>query len=729
MPQQQDVLHSLQQIDPKLSDAANWFPRILSLDPETLTPLVPRQRVKQLITDASVAIIGSRHQEAANRIALGLYLYPERTEDEIRRSGIFRSSKYGFQAGCLRRVLTTLLEKENSLGLSEDCVQLLISSQNLLYMSNSVRHLDASIRRFIIKRHAVLLKTIVALADQLFMTDHREDLSVSTDEWKYYSKEELAEAASYIIYCFDDDVGIQDHHFHLIDEEALLRGLYHSLLVKACKVRRFREAEVMIDAFDYRCQRSGRSLRLKAPYPRMEISIRFGFIQQEQASLRTSFDRAEATQRSQTSILKVADDFFDRFQDEIVNILERPIRRYVFALPDAPKFTSFFSHDGLFVEESLFLNAILKSELATWEELKSFKVREDLTVFDLLKVNRLFTFLAHVTRKRLKTALEDEPGLACRSLVPVFDDDKFSTILGWCLPQEKIETMLNVLSWTPGTASVIDLQYKPLLRGTSHYLSPLNLTATMNWYRNLAYTQKERVIQWADEDGASRDLAEAMRDVCGHVEKTFETTLGGQKIEIDVICRFEDHLFIFECKHALPPCNMFELRTSYDHMKKAAKSLTRVRELLKRRDLEQELYKRLGWNCQPSLDMVTCIVSCNGMFPALSLEDHPIRRFWELTNMIDSGDVRFGVVNVEEGTDGTYINQDEVMERNVWEGSTLTPRFLRRYIQEDLLHKPIFEAMVEVERRYRIENKNIIFSTFGLDPVALGKKLRKWSAQ
>ena len=728
MPQQRDILHSLEQVVPDLSEAANWLPRILSLDPATLEPLVPRQRVNHLIKDASVAIAASRHQEAANRIALGLYLYPERTEDEIRRSGIFRSSKYGFQPGCLRRVLTLLLEQETSLGLSDDFVQFITSSQTLLYMSTATRHLDTSIRRFIIRRQDVLLKTIVALADQFFMTDHREDLSVSTDEWKHYSKEELAEAASYIIYCFDDDVGIQDHHFHLIDEEALLRGLYHSLLVKACKVRRFLEAEVMIDAFDYRCQRSGRSLRIQAPYPKMEMSIRFGFVQQEQTSLRASLNRVEAMQHSQTSIFTVADDFYDRFHEEIVSILEWPMRRYVFALPDAPKFTSLFSHDGLFAEESIFLDEILKSELATWEELKSFRVREDLTVFDLLKVNRLFTFLAHVTRKRLKTVLDDEPRLAYRSLVPVFDDDKFNTILGWCLPQEKIRTMLGVLSWKPGTAAVIDLQYKPILRGASHYLSPLNLTSTMNWYRNIAYTQKERVIQWSGEEGASRDLAEAMRGVCRHVGKTFQTTLGGEQIEIDVICRFDDHLFIFECKHALPPCNMHELRTSYDHMKKAAKTLTRVQALLKQRHLEEELYERLRWNCQPSLEIVTCIVSCNGMFPALSLEGHPIRRFWELTNMIESGVIRFGVVNVEEGTDGARINQDKVVERNMWDGSTLTPRLLRRYIQEDLFHKPIFEAMVEVERSYRIKSWDLKFVTFGLDPITVQEKLKEqWS--
>ena len=313
-----------------------------------------------------------------------------------------------------------MLEQKTALGISEDFAQFILSSQNLLYMSNATRRLDSSIRRFALRRQGVLLKTVVALADQFFMTDHRAVHSVSTDEWEHYSKEELAEAASYILYCVDDEVGIQDHHFHLIDERALRRGLYHALLVKACKVRRFREAEVMIDAFDYRCQRSGRSVRIVAPYPKLEMSIRLGFIQQEQANLRTSLDRVEAMQRGQISIFQVADEFYGRFQEEIVQLLEWPIRRYAFVLPDAPEFTSLFSHDGLFVEESLFLDEVLNSELATWEELKRFNVCGNLTVFDLLKVNRLFTFLAYVTRRCLAPVLDEEPHLAYRSLCARF---------------------------------------------------------------------------------------------------------------------------------------------------------------------------------------------------------------------------------------------------------------------------------------------------------------------
>ena len=96
--------------------------------------------------------------------------------------------------------------------------------------------------------------------------------------------------------------------------------------------------------------------------------------------------------------------------------------------------------------------------------------------------------------------------------------------------------------------------------------------------------------------------------------------------------------------------------------------------------------------------------------------------------MIESGVIKFGAVNVEEGTYGARINQDKVVERNMWDGSTLTPRLLSRYIQEELLHKPIFEAMVEVRKSYGVGSWDLEFVTFGLDPNTLQERLKEqWS--
>ena len=210
-------------------------------------------RVLLLADFASQAINEGQCQKAINWIALGLYCYPQRTADEVRRRGVFRSSKYGFRTGCLRRVIAGLLAEANALSLSDELMQYMHSASNLLRVATSVRDIDSSLRKFSVRRQNSVLKTVVALVDSLFMLDHEADLLASSDNWRYYSKEDLAEAGSYLIHCFDDEIGIDDSHFSFLDESALLRGLYHNVLVKACKVRRFLESEILVDAFDYRC--------------------------------------------------------------------------------------------------------------------------------------------------------------------------------------------------------------------------------------------------------------------------------------------------------------------------------------------------------------------------------------------------------------------------------------------------------------------------------------------
>jgi hypothetical protein len=158
-------------------------------------------------------------------------------------------------------------------------------------------------------------------------------------------------------------------------------------------------------------------------------------------------------------------------------------------------------------------------------------------------------------------------------------------------------------------------------------------------------------------------------------------------------------------------------------MKKGASTLTRIAGLLSQRDIEAEFYRRLEWDVTRALDIVTCIVSCNGMFPGLTISGHPIRRWPELRNMIESGTVRVGSARVTRDESGLDIQADDLVERNVWGGSELTPSFLREYIKEGWLQKKLFGAMVGTEQRYRLGTWELVFPTFALDVNAATKGL------
>ena len=716
---------ALVQALPELFDPRTWLPTVLAAG-----GMLRRQDVGGLVRSAADAIGAGTRQEAVSWIALGLRCHPDRLVDEIRRQGIFRCSKYRFHTGQLRPVVSTLLAHAKALSLADDVTHYLQSVSRLLQLGSSVRTLDASLREFLVRRNERALKTVVAVVDSLFMLDHQGDDSRSSENWKHYTKEDLAEAGSYIIHCFDAEIGLRDDHFNFMDEPGLIAGLYHKLLAKACKIRAFLAAEIFVDAFDYRCALRADVVRVEPPYPELEMSIRLGFIQNEQVSWSQRIERIIAVNQGQLSLYKAADLFYDRFRDRIVKLVEEPMKRYVFHYPDIPPFRAFFSEDGLLVEERLHLKEVLESELVTLEELKDFEIRKGITVLDLLKVYRLFGFVSHVTKRHLASVLEEEPVLAYRSLVPVFRIGQLERMLEWCLPKEAVRGAIDMLSWTPHASETVDLQYRPILRGHQYCLTPLNTAGAINWYRNLAYTQRRRVIDLAEEEAASRAVAATLSGASPHVRKGFGTTLKGRKIEIDVLARFGDYLFVFECKHSLLPCNPHELRTSYDHIKKAASQLTTIKELLAQKEVEAELYRRLGWALTPASEIITCIVSCNGMFPGLSIGGHPVRRWAELQNVIESGVVRVGSVRFTRrdggiGIEADSIEADGLVEGSLWNGPELTPDFLRKYIKEALLRDSMFSAMVKVERAYQLGRWTLVFSSFGLDADAAQENVEK----
>jgi len=200
-------------------------------------------------------------------------------------------------------------------------------------------------------------------------------------------------------------------------------------LVKACKIRAFLAAEIFVDAFDYRCTLRGDVVRVEPPYPELEMSIRLGFIQTEQVSWRRRIERIIAVNQGQQSLYKAADLFYERFRDQIVKVVEEPIKRYVFGYPDIPRFSRFLQRRQPARRGATIFERGLQSELVTLEELKRFEIRRGITVLDLLKIYRLFGFLSQVATRHPRWGIgKGACSLAYRSLVPVLSISQLEQI-------------------------------------------------------------------------------------------------------------------------------------------------------------------------------------------------------------------------------------------------------------------------------------------------------------
>ncbi|MGO4319915.1 hypothetical protein, partial [Agrobacterium sp. MCAB5] len=127
---------------------------------------------------------------------------------------------------------------------------------------------------------------------------------------------------------------------------------------------------LLVDAFGYRCSASGRTIVVSAPTPELEKSIRLGYILDEQAREQTRLTRVKAMQQGASSVFAIADEFFDRFHDNVVKRLDVPVSRYAFHLPEAPPILALFQGDAVTVEEDFYLREVGNIELVTWDELK-----------------------------------------------------------------------------------------------------------------------------------------------------------------------------------------------------------------------------------------------------------------------------------------------------------------------------------------------------------------------
>ncbi|WP_299808957.1 hypothetical protein [uncultured Roseibium sp.] len=718
MAKQKDLRSCLQLIAPELLEAEIWLPTLVAMDKNWLFESL-RRDLPQVGDLAVQEITLGNVQLAVNWITLGFFCNQSMAREALTSSGTLRASKYKFRTNQLLDVFAALEVVATELSLNTDDLRYLNSMKLLAEFAPEVEDLDQSLRRFLRRNADTALKSVIARVDALFMISHDVDQAKNKNALNSYSKEELAEGASYIIHCINEEIGISDAHFGMMLERKIARGLIDKMILKACKIRQVFEAEMLVEAFNYRCTVTGGKISISAKDPVLEKSIRLGYVQNELASMKGHLERVQAIEDGAHSVFAIADDFFENFHGQVVQRIEVPVSRFTFNIPDVPPIHDLFQNNSFTIEEALYLQELIDTERVTWKELKEFEYRPGLTLLDFSRVHRLFLFISRLAMRQLTPLLESDAELAYRSLVPVFKIKTLKQLLGWCVQKEHVDAVLDFLSWVPGHSDFFDLQYKPILHCNEYCLVPLHITGMTNWYRNMARNENQRLIKMLDTDAAERSVASDLQGArCEFVAQGFETVLEGQRIEIDVICRFGGYLFLFECKHPTLPCNVHELRTSYKHMLKGAQQLGRLKNLLKAPDVEKELYRRLGWEVGPSNEIVTCIVSGNGMFSGLRIEGHPVRRLQELSNMVQTGVIRTMIASMEVGDTNQTIETSELVERKLWNDEKFTPEFLREYLNEDKLTRMLFESMVEFERTYTVGSRKLAFLTYALDTQA-----------
>ncbi|WP_419176218.1 hypothetical protein [Desulfosediminicola sp.] len=629
--------------------------------------------------------------------------------NQVRKKGLFRASKYEFRAEVIADVVKSALQMQATISLKEEEIVYLESVLSLVHFAFTARSVFKKLYRSISIND---LKSFIISVELLFWEGNVENGSTVKTTHKDWSAEELSEAFSYYYYLFSNKFDSFELNQTRIDTKAIKKGVYLNTLSDLSKLLYLKKCELMVDNFNYIARRNKSEVYIESPNVIFEKSRKIGYINSEIQMIGDYYK--SLSQQTGVSIFDFSKKFSRRLKDKIFKIETHPVKRIVMSIPIIDLFKGMITQDSLFNEEMAELSAHSKELLISEDQILTVNIYNNLTILDIVKFQR-FIRLLHWS---FETFIDDcdlrESNLLLESIIPVFSSLEFKNILEELFGKEKSESLIELLSWDSTSDQIFDLQYSPIINIGKWSVTPLALIAKSNLVRNALQTTRFRFDSESDVDPVGLVLSESLKRQSSIVYRDLKYKWKNQNGDIDVLAIIDNSLFIFECKNSLHPCSPFELRTSYDYIKKASNQLTRIQELLTNPKFRSYLSGLIDGVDLEDVKVTTCIAMGNRMFSGWQESGHKVRPIHELCNIIDEGSI--GLSRIKG--DNTHKKVETI---KIWKSNKFAPQDLTDYIISDSLYAPRFESMVEIDSGVKLKKKKLIRKTYALDNYKLYK--------
>lgn len=664
--------------------------------------------IKEFLKKIEISVLDANYLVSRNTLIVTIYYAPEETFDFIRRKGIFRYSRYVNKKCIIKSLAAELIEICQEFGH--------ISSQTSLYLESVInfatvldsynsfeRHIKSEFKAFERKyKNKSILKTLLTMTDFLFLSGHYPKTITDLSEISNRTKEDIAASVSFLIHFYTDKISNKNINTTFVAEEYIKSGKVSRLIIPACYYLDFKEFEIMIDHFGYSCQKNTNQLHIKPPFDDFEKTIRSGYIRTDLQQFNDAVNIDDAVS-------------FEDFVEKINNQKEfkffkltetHNYPRYRVELPETIYefiVENFIKPDALFKDEVMYLSVVFKEQLLNIDDLNCIKIKEKLTLFEFIKARRMFILFYLMFAKEIYKIEKVDTDLLFRSLIPAYTIDQFYLFMGKLLPMEKIDSFLDLVCWEPGAEFVFDLQYHPILFLNDSFLIPLSIFAHSNTIRNLyasEYKQSNSVLHNSGDALVSK-LIKTFNVIS--IPSFAETQIG--ITDIDVCALFQDTLFVFECKHTLHPVSSYDLRTTYDYIRKAESQLDKINQSFCDGKLLKILENKLKIKTDGIKKIVSCIVLSNRLFNG-NIFKYPVRNINEVVNMLTTG-----IMRTEFGT------------FRVWPNESLTIDFMLNYFSlTNKLTTLLMDSLSKKTLTYEFAEPKILFDTYYLESeVALPK--------
>ena len=669
---------------------------------------------RRTVLDALPALFGSSNHKAAVATTLALVLLDaDESIAKMRKEGVFRASRYGFNAGCLKKVVGATLVLATELKAPLSRLEYLKSVLALLELAGPAKQLQNSIITRLKLRHSFAVKTLLAIVNYTFAVNWPGDRDKSSRSSLHWSATELASAFSRVYMMFRTDLGIPRNAFHYTDDLASYshESVYESLLADAASLNEVIDAEVMIDGLPYKAETTGGGVLVSAIDSEFERSVRLGYIQTEQQmAVRVHRAQEENTRRpTVASFNDAVQKILDAGLLDFVTLKHFPIERLVFAVPDVPQLFEALRQDAVFIEE---IPLLLGAHFDNFhpDGAGFLPVSETLTSMDLFKVQRIFNLIELAFQAKLKS-IEGEARqhlLLLRSTVLVMRSEDLQLILTKILSPEKVDELMSLLSLTTdrsaqGSEDYVDLQYQPFLHAVSSpggfiAIGP-SVVGKSNLVRSVQYASNIKKKTVAKDDPMQAAVVAALKEAGFITKDSVEFNIDGKR-ETDIFAYRDGVLFVFECKNAYHPCSPHEMRNSYDLLVTSQKQLDIRAGWLANTANQKRLFEAMGWTVPSMSRVYTCTVTANRLFTGYKLGAHPVRQAHELINVLTRGQIGRGM-------------EDPALR--FWRAETFHVDDLIDYLDGKSVVGQHHAAMFPVTRSIDIMDKRLEFAQFAMD--------------
>lgn len=557
----------------------------------------------------------------------------------------------------------------------------------------------------------VLVVTALAFLREYFGFDIPSEFSDLVDELG--PPEEISSIASLLVVLASEYYPLDSLDFAFpsggVESSEIRRLMVHGKAM----VQRFEIAKY-ISLFRYSLEEvssHGGIFYLRPPFPDFEYALRLGYIRSTLNAGMARPDVAAKRKGFALSLQDAAERFADRFRDRLGEIKDPGTerRRLRINFPVLPELYATIK-DSAFYEDFLSSEQDSQDFLVPLQRIsrKDVRLTGNLDLDTFHGMWRYLRFLGLVDIALLRTHGATDPVILLNSLVRTAHyESTLEFLMGLGVSREQAEEFFGLVSADVKNLGYLDLQYRPFLRiaqtaipGTSHRTQPETihlptLVCTSNVARNLQSANKIRL------DFNARVFADA---VVQTLRSRFKNVLANRPVkgksatDIDVLVLEGETLYLFECKHSLPPTGPHEIRDIWEEIEAGSRQLEVAIEVLENSERRQSYLA--GWfpgirlRDTSNLKVVGCVLCSHRLFSGIQYKGFPIRDFGSLSLLC--GD---GIIGMGEMVEGPAVL---LRQFRILRGSVISASDLDNYLSQTSTFfdafRPFMHSVTRIEK-------------------------------